>query len=171
LSEENWLVFLICFWLAEVDFPCCSLLPILFHNLALFIPCSKFVKLTLARLLIAQDAMTSHENLPMHKRTHSEEVLELFDDLVKLDPSHARYYEDERSLVIMNQVYVPFFSSLFIFLTSHIVYVHMPVNQVYVPFFSSLFIFLTSHICVCAHACARRRRWCMYRCNPTETKL
>nr|CAD1832068.1 unnamed protein product [Ananas comosus var. bracteatus] len=64
----------------------------------------KFVKLTLARLLIAYDAMKSPENSLLQKRKHCEEALELFDDLIKLDPSHKRYYEDEQSLVLLDQV-------------------------------------------------------------------
>ncbi|KAL0917324.1 hypothetical protein M5K25_012379 [Dendrobium thyrsiflorum] len=62
-----------------------------------------FVKLTLARLLTAQDAMLSH-TVPTVRLIRLRDVLELYDDLVKLDPRHAGYYEDERSLVIMNQV-------------------------------------------------------------------
>ncbi|KAJ6807115.1 geranylgeranyl transferase type-2 subunit alpha 1 [Iris pallida] len=63
----------------------------------------KFVKLKLAQLLVAQDALMSHGTLFMQKSSHSEEVLDLFNNLVKSDPSHARYYMDERSLVLMNQ--------------------------------------------------------------------
>ncbi|CAL9103568.1 unnamed protein product [Musa acuminata var. zebrina] len=64
---------------------------------------SKFVKLTLARLLVAHDLMVpngSHN----HIKTHSGEVLTLYDDLMKLDPSHKRYYEDEQSVVLMDQL-------------------------------------------------------------------
>lgn len=61
------------------------------------------MKLTLSRLLIAQDAMLSHRTLT-ERLIHLRDVLELYDDLVKLDPRHAGYYEDERSLVLMNQV-------------------------------------------------------------------
>ncbi|KAK8966896.1 hypothetical protein KSP40_PGU010452 [Platanthera guangdongensis] len=64
----------------------------------------KFGKLTLARLLIAQDAMLSHKTPITEKKIHLRNVLELFDDLMKLDPKHAKYYEDERSLVLLNQV-------------------------------------------------------------------
>lgn len=71
------------------------------------------MNLTLARLLSAQDFLTSQGNLLMQKRTNSQEVLELFNDLLKLDPSHARYYEDERSLLIMNQVCAFPFSLLY----------------------------------------------------------
>ncbi|KAK8951662.1 hypothetical protein KSP39_PZI003237 [Platanthera zijinensis] len=64
----------------------------------------KFGKLTLARLLIAQDAMLSHKTPITERKIHLRNVLELFDDLVKLDPKHAKFYEDERSLVLLNQV-------------------------------------------------------------------
>ncbi|XP_008776168.2 geranylgeranyl transferase type-2 subunit alpha 1 [Phoenix dactylifera] len=64
----------------------------------------KFVNLTLARLLVAHDAMMSHGALLVRKSTHSEEVLKLYEELIKLDPTHKRYYEDERSLVLMSQV-------------------------------------------------------------------
>ncbi|XP_020102061.1 geranylgeranyl transferase type-2 subunit alpha 1-like isoform X2 [Ananas comosus] len=63
----------------------------------------KFVKLTLARLLIAYDAMKSPENSLLQKRKHCEEALDLFDVLIKLDPSHKRYNEDEQSLVLLDQ--------------------------------------------------------------------
>ncbi|KAK8961696.1 hypothetical protein KSP40_PGU006990 [Platanthera guangdongensis] len=64
----------------------------------------KFDKLTLARLLIAHDAMLSHKTPVTEREIHFRDVLELFDDLVKLDPKHSKYYEDEKSLVLMNQV-------------------------------------------------------------------
>lgn len=41
----------------------------------------------------------------MQKKTHSEEVLKFFDDLIQLDPVHAKFYEDQRSLVILDQVH------------------------------------------------------------------
>ncbi|KAG0476612.1 hypothetical protein HPP92_013453 [Vanilla planifolia] len=61
----------------------------------------KFVKLTLARLFLAQDAMMSYKTCSL---IHSRDVLRLFDDLIRLDPMHAGYYEDERSIVVVNQV-------------------------------------------------------------------
>ncbi|WOL17629.1 geranylgeranyl transferase type-2 subunit alpha 1 [Canna indica] len=64
---------------------------------------SKFVKLTLARLLVFNDIMMlngTHSQLGIH----SEEVLTLYDDLMKLDPSHKGFYEDERSVVLMDQL-------------------------------------------------------------------
>lgn len=62
-----------------------------------------FMKRTLARLLLAQDAMVS-DRTPTERLIHLRSVVELYDDLVKLDPRHAGYYEDERSLVLINQV-------------------------------------------------------------------
>lgn len=35
---------------------------------------------------------------------HFEEVLELYSDLVKLDPPHSQFYKDEHSLVLLQQV-------------------------------------------------------------------
>lgn len=63
--------------------------------------CSKIGKLTLARLLIAHDTMLS----PIaNKMVHSEEVIELYSDLMKLDSPHSQYYKDERSSVLLQQV-------------------------------------------------------------------
>lgn len=50
----------------------------------------KIGKLTLARLLMAHDI-------------NSEEILELYTVLVKMDPSHSQYYKDEHSLVLLKQ--------------------------------------------------------------------
>lgn len=62
---------------------------------------SKIGKITLARLLMAHDAMSS----PYATITvHAEEVLGLYSELMKLDPSHSQYYKDERSLVLLQQV-------------------------------------------------------------------
>ncbi|XVE95174.1 hypothetical protein REPUB_Repub02eG0073400 [Reevesia pubescens] len=61
----------------------------------------KIGKLTLARLLMAYDAMSFS---CANKLVHSEEVLELYSDLMKLDPSHHRCYKDEHSLVLLQQV-------------------------------------------------------------------
>ncbi|TQD93603.1 hypothetical protein C1H46_020811 [Malus baccata] len=35
---------------------------------------------------------------------HSDEVLQLYTDLIKLDPSHSQYYKDEHSLVFLRKV-------------------------------------------------------------------
>ncbi|PKA63986.1 Protein farnesyltransferase/geranylgeranyltransferase type-1 subunit alpha [Apostasia shenzhenica] len=67
----------------------------------------KFVKLTLARLLVARDAMLSSTTPVTERLIHLRDALELFEDLIKLDPKHARYYEDQRSLVLMNQIQFP----------------------------------------------------------------
>ncbi|CAL1403703.1 unnamed protein product [Linum trigynum] len=59
----------------------------------------KIGKLTVARLL------TSYNSLrPLDKPVHCKEVLELYSELMKLDPSHYRYYKDNHSLVLLQQV-------------------------------------------------------------------
>ena len=63
--------------------------------------CSKIGKLTLARLLTALDSLSS----PHDKRIiHTEEVLQFYADLMKLDPTHSLYYKDEHSLMLIKQV-------------------------------------------------------------------
>lgn len=69
-----------------------------------FVFCSKIGKLTLARLLTARDALMSPDQY-----VHSEEVLKLYSDLMKLDPTHSRYYKDEYSLILLQQVISSFF--------------------------------------------------------------
>jgi geranylgeranyl transferase type-2 subunit alpha len=64
--------------------------------------CSKIGKLTLARLLTARDALMSSD-----KPVHSEEVLRLYSELMKLDPPHSRFYKDEHSLVLLEKVNLP----------------------------------------------------------------
>lgn len=59
----------------------------------------KIGKLTLARLLTARDALMSSD-----KPVHSEEVLRLYSELMKLDPPHSRFYKDEHSLVLLEKV-------------------------------------------------------------------
>ncbi|KAL5777393.1 hypothetical protein ACOSP7_010319 [Xanthoceras sorbifolium] len=71
-----------------------------FRELLSLINC-KIGKLTLARLLMAHDTMTCQSP---NKTFHLEEVLELYNDLMKLDPSHVQYYKDEHSLVLLQQV-------------------------------------------------------------------
>ncbi|KAL4595443.1 hypothetical protein ACB092_12G091600 [Castanea dentata] len=72
----------------------------LFRELLSEINC-KIGKLTLARLLIAHDMMMS----PIaNKVVHSEEVIELYSDLMMLDSPHSQYYKDERSLVLLQQI-------------------------------------------------------------------
>ncbi|KAI3672571.1 hypothetical protein L6452_38662 [Arctium lappa] len=61
----------------------------------------KIGKLTLARLLVAYDAMiTGTEFTP----SIAEEVLQLCSELMKLDPPHYQYYKDEYSSILLKQV-------------------------------------------------------------------
>ncbi|XP_031388242.1 geranylgeranyl transferase type-2 subunit alpha 1-like [Punica granatum] len=64
----------------------------------LFFSSSKIGKLMLARLLMARDAMLSP---CANKTAHSEEVLELYRDLIRSNPPHSQYYKDQSSLVLM----------------------------------------------------------------------
>ncbi|CAN0897299.1 Geranylgeranyl transferase type-2 subunit alpha 1 [Linum grandiflorum] len=59
----------------------------------------KIGKLTMARLLTAYDSLR-----PFDKPVHSKEVLELYSELMKLDPPHRQYYKDNHSLVLLQQV-------------------------------------------------------------------
>ncbi|CAN1281663.1 Geranylgeranyl transferase type-2 subunit alpha 1 [Linum perenne] len=61
--------------------------------------CSKIGKLTLARLLTAYDLWR-----PFDKPVHSKEILELYSELMKLDPPHRQYYKDNHSLVLLQQL-------------------------------------------------------------------
>ncbi|XP_068642271.1 geranylgeranyl transferase type-2 subunit alpha 1-like [Aristolochia californica] len=72
----------------------------LFRELLSEMDC-KIGKLTLARLLMALDELMVLSN---DRRSHSKEILELYNDLMKLDPVRSRYYMDERSLLILEQV-------------------------------------------------------------------
>ncbi|KAJ3679358.1 hypothetical protein LUZ60_017369 [Juncus effusus] len=65
---------------------------------------SKFVKLSVARLLAAYNSITFNENSSIERNSYLEEALKLFNDLIKLDPPHKRYYEDEISLLLFNQL-------------------------------------------------------------------
>lgn len=60
----------------------------------------KIGKLTLARLLMAHATTSPHAN----KVVQLEEVLDLYQDLMKLDPSHLHYYKDEHSLVLLQKM-------------------------------------------------------------------
>ncbi|KAI7993821.1 Geranylgeranyl transferase type-2 subunit alpha 1 [Camellia lanceoleosa] len=76
----------------------------LFWELLSEINC-KIGKLMLARLLTAHDAMMSYDKTPETCKTvHSEEVKELYSDLMTLDPPHSQYYKNEYSLVVLKQV-------------------------------------------------------------------
>ncbi|CAB4263830.1 unnamed protein product [Prunus armeniaca] len=56
--------------------------------------------LTLARLLTAKNVLLSQCT---NKTVHSK-VLELYKDLIKLDPLHSQYYKDQHSLVFLQEV-------------------------------------------------------------------
>ncbi|XP_054796184.1 geranylgeranyl transferase type-2 subunit alpha 1 isoform X2 [Prosopis cineraria] len=61
----------------------------------------KIGKLTLARMLTAYDSISSAHAKGM---VYTEEILELYADLLKFDPMHSPYYKDERSLVLLRQI-------------------------------------------------------------------
>ncbi|KAL9668406.1 hypothetical protein QQ045_002787 [Rhodiola kirilowii] len=65
----------------------------------------KIWKLTLARLLVAYDSIMLWKTNPPcdYKFVHTEEVLELYEDLMKLDPTHFQLYKDQHSSVIMQK--------------------------------------------------------------------
>ncbi|CAN6215935.1 unnamed protein product [Urochloa humidicola] len=65
---------------------------------------SKFVKLTLARLLLACAATKSRGRPLVERKGYCEEALGYFSDLIHLDPSHKQYYEDERSVVLIDKL-------------------------------------------------------------------
>ncbi|XP_010439023.1 PREDICTED: geranylgeranyl transferase type-2 subunit alpha 1-like [Camelina sativa] len=62
---------------------------------------SKIGKLTLARLLMASEAMMSDAVV---KGVHYEEILQLYNDLMALDSSHHHYYKDEHSVAFLHKV-------------------------------------------------------------------
>ncbi|GLJ43606.1 hypothetical protein SUGI_0907570 [Cryptomeria japonica] len=64
---------------------------------------SKWAKLTLARLLMAQDTLSSGSILG-NTRMNTDEVLQLFNELIDIDSSHANYYKDQSSLILFDQV-------------------------------------------------------------------
>ncbi|XP_027354920.1 geranylgeranyl transferase type-2 subunit alpha 1 [Abrus precatorius] len=61
----------------------------------------KIGRLTLARLLSALDLLSSQHD---RRKSHIEEVLQLYTDLMKLDPTHSLYYKDERSRTLLQQI-------------------------------------------------------------------
>ena len=63
--------------------------------------CSKIGKLTLARLLSALDSLSFQYD---GRKSNTEEVLQLYTDLMKLDPTHYLYYKDEHSLISLKRV-------------------------------------------------------------------
>ncbi|KAL3644963.1 hypothetical protein CASFOL_010143 [Castilleja foliolosa] len=64
----------------------------------------KIGKLTLARLLTARNTLTSHGSSEDGNVADYEEILELYQDLIKMDPAHVCHYEDEHSLVLLKQL-------------------------------------------------------------------
>ncbi|KAL0419770.1 UNVERIFIED_CONTAM: Geranylgeranyl transferase type-2 subunit alpha 1 [Sesamum radiatum] len=64
----------------------------------------KIGKLTLARLLMACNTLISYGNPHDGTEVHYEDVLALYLDLMKMDPAHICYYEDEYSLVLLKQL-------------------------------------------------------------------
>uniref|UniRef100_A0A7N0V0N3 Geranylgeranyl transferase type-2 subunit alpha n=1 Tax=Kalanchoe fedtschenkoi TaxID=63787 RepID=A0A7N0V0N3_KALFE len=76
----------------------------LFRELLSEISC-KIGKLTLARLLTAYDSIMMWKTNPpcAYKFVHTEEVLELYSDLMKSDPSHFQYYKDQHSSAVLQK--------------------------------------------------------------------
>lgn len=65
----------------------------------------KIGKLTLARLLTALDTLMLYNNTSNScQMPHTEEILALYTDLMKLDPSHSQYYREEHGLTFLRQV-------------------------------------------------------------------
>ncbi|KZV45261.1 geranylgeranyl transferase type-2 subunit alpha [Dorcoceras hygrometricum] len=64
----------------------------------------KIGKLTLARLLMAYHSIMSVSCSHDRNDVRYEEILSLYDDLMKMDPSHIFYYEDQHSLVLLKQM-------------------------------------------------------------------
>ncbi|XP_009779399.1 geranylgeranyl transferase type-2 subunit alpha 1 isoform X1 [Nicotiana sylvestris] len=64
----------------------------------------KIGKLTLARLLMAHDTLMSYTGTSHRNFSHHTEILQLYDDLKKMDPAHFHYYQDEYSLVLLKQI-------------------------------------------------------------------
>ncbi|ERN14381.1 geranylgeranyl transferase type-2 subunit alpha 1 [Amborella trichopoda] len=63
----------------------------------------KIGRLTLARLLTSYNIMV--DGFPCtSKGSQWEEVLDLFSSLLKMDPTHAHYYKDQHSMVLIEQV-------------------------------------------------------------------
>ena len=69
-----------------------------------FCICRKIGKLTLARLLTALDATVNISSSTSPQMVHVQEILALYCDLVKMDPTHSQYYKEEHSLALLRQV-------------------------------------------------------------------
>ncbi|CAE6202402.1 unnamed protein product [Arabidopsis arenosa] len=65
------------------------------------LPDSKFGKLILARLLMADETMIPDDAV---KGVHYREILHLYNDLIALDSWHAQYYKDEHSVALLHKV-------------------------------------------------------------------
>uniref|UniRef100_K7K7X9 Uncharacterized protein n=1 Tax=Glycine max TaxID=3847 RepID=K7K7X9_SOYBN len=61
----------------------------------------KIGRLTLARLLTALDMLSSQHD---GRKSNTEEVLQLYTDMMKLDPTHSIYYKDECSLISLKRI-------------------------------------------------------------------
>ncbi|KAL8544792.1 hypothetical protein ACS0TY_005131 [Phlomoides rotata] len=57
----------------------------------------------LARLLMAHSTLVSYGCPDARVEAHYEDILALYHDLMKMDPAHICYYEDEYSLVVLKQ--------------------------------------------------------------------
>ncbi|KAL6564466.1 hypothetical protein OROMI_015916 [Orobanche minor] len=64
----------------------------------------KIGKLTLARLLMARNTLLSYGSPADGTEANYEYIIVLYQDLMKMDPSHTSYYEDEYSLVLFKQL-------------------------------------------------------------------
>lgn len=64
----------------------------------------KIGKLTLARLLTAHNTLISYGCSDARTEAHYVEILALYHDLMKMDPAHICHYEDEHSLVLLEQL-------------------------------------------------------------------
>ncbi|KAK4492478.1 hypothetical protein RD792_003287 [Penstemon davidsonii] len=64
----------------------------------------KIGKLTLARLLMAHNTLISYSRPNDGAEIHYDEILALYRDLMKMDPKHLCYYEDEYSLALLKQL-------------------------------------------------------------------
>ncbi|KAK6141631.1 hypothetical protein DH2020_024634 [Rehmannia glutinosa] len=64
----------------------------------------KIGKLTLARLLMAHKTLTSYGIPDDGTEVHYEDILALYQDLMKMDPAHICFYEDDYSLVLLKQL-------------------------------------------------------------------
>ncbi|KAI3449765.1 hypothetical protein Pfo_006430 [Paulownia fortunei] len=64
----------------------------------------KIGKLTLARLWMAHNTLMLYGSPDDGTEVHYDDILALYQDLMKMDPAHICYYEDEYSLVLLKQL-------------------------------------------------------------------